>query len=235
MPKLAAIFLGTDVAAGGAAGANRLVAREEPDALLVKEVVVQERADRAKIDDVAGERVVERVAGKDVDLRVAAATHHHQFIRSGDLAGEPDAAGTHDAAVLVQLNRLRNLLPRFDHPFLNEAMGRLAVIEAVVLEATLAGLVADGAIERVIGQEILHYHSLIFFDLGAVRDDDGPVLGRRLAAGDESGDHFDLAGFGIFRAGFDLAHSAVGDDRERGVPAMSRGFRPRRGARPGSR
>ena len=43
---------------------------QEPDALLVEEVLAAQRADRAQIDDVAGQLVVERLAGKDVDLGV---------------------------------------------------------------------------------------------------------------------------------------------------------------------
>ena len=44
-----------------------------PDALLVEEVLAAERADRAEIDDVAGQLVFQRLAGEDVDLRVMAA------------------------------------------------------------------------------------------------------------------------------------------------------------------
>ena len=104
--------------------------------------------------------------------------------------------------------------------FLDEAMDRLAVAEAVILQAALAGLVADRAVERMIEQQILHDHPLVLLDLGAVGHQHGPVLGRRLAAGDQLGKQLDLAGLGVLGADLDLAHPAVGDHRERGVPAV---------------
>ena len=45
-------------------------------------------------------------------------------------------------------------------------------------------------------------------------------LAGRLAAGDQLGQHLDLAGLGVLGAGLDLAHPAVGHDRKRGVPAV---------------
>ena len=41
--------------------------------LLVEEVLVEQGADGAEVDDVAGEGVVDRLAGEDVDLGVVAA------------------------------------------------------------------------------------------------------------------------------------------------------------------
>ena len=52
---------------------------QEPDPLLVEEVLVAQRADRAEVDDVAGQLVVQRMAGKDVDLVVAAAIDDQQL------------------------------------------------------------------------------------------------------------------------------------------------------------
>ena len=43
---------------------------EEPDALLVKKILAAQGADRAEIDDVAGQLVVQRLAREDVDLGV---------------------------------------------------------------------------------------------------------------------------------------------------------------------
>ena len=98
-PECAAVLLGADVAAGRAARADRVVLREEPGPLLVQEIFVEQGADRAEVDDVAGQRVVDRLAGKDVDLGMVAAPHHLELAGLGDLAGEPDAPGAHDAAV----------------------------------------------------------------------------------------------------------------------------------------
>ena len=86
--------------------------------------------------------------GKDVDLGMVAPAHHLELAGLGDLAGEPDAPGAHDAPVHVELDQVRDVLARVDDPFLDEAMDRLTVAEAVVLQAALAGLVADRAVER---------------------------------------------------------------------------------------
>ena len=68
-PEPPLVLLGADVAAGRATGADRVVLGEEPDALLVQEVLVQQRPDRADVDDVTGQRVgVQGMAREDVDL-----------------------------------------------------------------------------------------------------------------------------------------------------------------------
>ena len=38
--------------------------REEPDALLVEEIFVEQGTDRTNVDDVPGERIFQRIAGK---------------------------------------------------------------------------------------------------------------------------------------------------------------------------
>ena len=76
------VVLGVDGAAGGAAAADVGLPLHEPDTLLVEEVLVAERAHRAEVDDVAGEFVVERMAGEDVDLLLRAAAGDHQLARA---------------------------------------------------------------------------------------------------------------------------------------------------------
>ncbi len=60
-----------------------VVLGEEPGPLLVEEVLVEQGADGAEVDDVAGQRVVDRVAGEDVDLGVVAAAASPAARRSG--------------------------------------------------------------------------------------------------------------------------------------------------------
>ena len=97
-----------------------------------------------------------------------------------------------------------------------------AEVVAEVLQHALAGLVADGAIERMIEQQIpssvCAWASLALL---AVGDDDGAVLGRRLAAGHDLGLHGDGA-VGLAFADLDQAHPATGDDGQRRVPAVVR-------------
>ena len=54
----------------GAAGADAAVPPHEPDPLLVQKILVAQRPDRAEIDHVARELVVQREAGHDVDFLV---------------------------------------------------------------------------------------------------------------------------------------------------------------------
>ena len=113
----------------------------------------------------------------DVDLRVGL-----------DLAHEPHAARAQDAAVAVQHQRRPEIDVGADtlaveHPP-RELHAALVGAEAVgeVLERTLAALVADGAVERVIDQQELE-------DAGAGLDDvwrlgrDDHAVGHRRRAG----------------------------------------------------
>ena len=107
-----------------------------------------------------------------------------------------------------------------DGPLLDEAMHGLTIAEAVILQAAFAGLVADRAIKRVIEQQILHDHPLVLLDLRAVGHEHRQILRLSLAGRYKLGNHLDLAGLGILRAGFDLAHAAICNHRERRVRAV---------------
>ena len=146
--------------------------------------------------------------------------HHLELAGPGDLARESDTPRAHDAAVLVELDQVRDILARVDQPLLHEPVAGLAVMIAIVLQSTFPGLVADGAVERMVQQQVLHDHPLVFLHLGAVGHQDGQVLRGCLAARDEPGHHLDLARLGILGARFDLAHPAVGHDRQSRVPAI---------------
>ena len=122
-----------------------------------------------------------------------------------------------------------------DDPLLDEAVARLAVLVAVVLEAAHPGLVADGAVERVVDQEILHDHPLVLFDLGLLVTRTVPSLAGVWQPGTSLGTILISPVLASFCADLDLAHPAVGDDRERGVPAVVRDIDPGELAPPGWR
>src|SRR5439155_7185514 len=84
---------------GTAIGANAVGLLQIPNALLVQEILAAQRPHGAEIDDVARQLVLQRHAGKDVNLRVVAALGDAEFRLAADFAREADAAGTHDAAV----------------------------------------------------------------------------------------------------------------------------------------
>src|SRR5438128_2711069 len=98
---------------------------------------------------------------------------------------------------------VRRLIFLVDHATL-----RSAEAETIILQQTLAGFVAYGAVERMIEQQRFEGLLLGVPSLGAVRDDDRAVLGGGLASGHD----FGLHGHGAVRlalAHLDQAHSAT--------------------------
>src|SRR5438132_13978935 len=88
-----------NAAASAAIRADAFCFLQVPDALLVQEILAAEGADRTEIDDVAGQLVLQRVTGEDVDLGPVAAIDDLQFGRARNLARETNAARAHDAAI----------------------------------------------------------------------------------------------------------------------------------------
>src|SRR5262249_46728900 len=78
------VVIDVNATAGRAAGTDALGLVQKPDALLVEEFLVRQRTDGAQVDDISGERIVDRVAGKNVDLGMMAAIGDGQFSRAGD-------------------------------------------------------------------------------------------------------------------------------------------------------
>ena len=185
-----------DAAAGAAIRANAVRILEVPDALLVKEVLAAQGADRADIHDIAGQLVVARLAGEDIDFRMVAAVNDLQLGCAADLAGETHAARAHDAAVRKQGDLIADvvligrLILVVDHPAL-----RPAETETVILQEALAGFVAHGTVERVIEKQRLERLHLGVSGLVAVGDNDRAVLGGGLAGGH----HLGLHGHGAVR------------------------------------
>jgi hypothetical protein len=216
------VVLGVDGAARRAAAADVGLTLQEPDPLLVEEVLVAERPHRAEIDHVAGELVGQRMAGEDVDLLLRPAAGDHQLSRARNLPREPHAAGAHDAAVDEQRDRGADVsLAAVERLQVGAALG-LAVLEVVVLQQALARLVADRAVDRVVDEQRLLDPGPAVLDELALGDDHGAVLDRRLAARHELGHHRDLARGRVPLTGFDQAHPAAGHDRQAGMPAVVR-------------
>ena len=56
---------------------NRSRLLQQPNALLKQKILIQQRSNRAQIDHIARQFIVQREARHDVDLLVAAAVDHH--------------------------------------------------------------------------------------------------------------------------------------------------------------
>ena len=233
---------GTSGAASGTYAVRRL---QIPDALFVEEVLAAQRPDGAEIDDVAGQFVLQRPTGEDVDFLVVPATHDGKFRRAADLAREPHAPRTHDAAIREQRDfRTEFRLVRRRILVVHHSRFGAAVLEAVILELALAGFIAHGAIERVVDEQAFERVGLgllrAFAGLAALRvirgvvqllergfalvvlagDDHRAVFHGSLAAGHDLRLHHDRA-VRLALADFDETHPARRDDRERLVVAIT--------------
>ncbi len=114
-----------------------------------------------------------------------------------------------------------------------KAAAFVAVLHGVFLQLALAGLVADGAVERVIDEEKFHHALAAFVDDGRVDADAhalGDLGGRSRSAGAASSRPracrrrrgWACAGRRLGHAHLDQAHAAVARDGELGVVAVMR-------------
>ena len=151
----------------------------------------------------------------------------------GDLIAEADAARAHDAALVIQADARADIdvlgLLRF---VLTETAFTLAVLDAELLQTTLARLIADRAVERMVGEQELHHTTTALLGelaFGA----DAHALADGVGAGDHGARHpADLgkavlvflglgAGSGTRRhAHLDEAHTAVARRAELRVVAV---------------
>src|SRR4029077_3549491 len=93
---VAAPVLHRDVAPHLAAGADRRLLVEVPDALGEAEAGRGQGADRADVHHAGGERIVQLLPRKGADLGAGAAVEEAELRRPRDLLGEADAAGALD-------------------------------------------------------------------------------------------------------------------------------------------
>ena len=116
----------------------------------------RQRADRADLHGVAREVRGERLVGERQHLRRVAAVGEADQRITGHLVGEARAPVAQDAALPVEQDeiadrdRLLEVALLLDVPALPRA-----VAERLVLQRALAALVADGTVERVVGEQQL--------------------------------------------------------------------------------
>ena len=89
------IRLDADIAACAAARTYRRCFLQIPDAYFEPEIAVGQRAHRANVDDVRGERVVENGPGKQRNGRMIAAIDHVQFVCLASLPGRKRTQRVH--------------------------------------------------------------------------------------------------------------------------------------------
>src|SRR5262249_19158152 len=118
------ILIDEDAAAGAAIGADALLALKKPDPLFIEKVLAAQGPDRAEIDHVPSQFVVERLARKDINLRMIAPVDDLELGGAADFTGEAHAARAHDAAIGKEGNRIADIgfvrwsILDIDHPAL---------------------------------------------------------------------------------------------------------------------
>src|SRR2546423_12242602 len=97
--------------------------------------------------------------------RVTTTVDKPEHIIFGNFLAEPDAAGTEDAALVVQRNAWSELhrLRLFNLVF-QETGFCCAIFDAEFLETAFARLITNRAIQRVINEEKFHCSPLAFTD-----------------------------------------------------------------------
>src|SRR5581483_5957598 len=127
----------------------------------------RERADRADLSHVAGERTAVRLVLERRDHGLRAAVDRDELAVLRDAVREARAAVAEDAALAVERDQRRDRDRLLERP-LRERHPRVpgAVPERQVLQRALAALVADRAVERVVDEDELERRVLA---LGGVR------------------------------------------------------------------
>src|SRR5215467_12014018 len=101
---------------------------------------------------------------------VTASIDEPEYIVVRDLLAKTDAPGAQDAALVIQCDAPANLYRfRLFHLVLQKTRLRVAVVDAELLQAAFAGLIADRAIERMIDKQEFHYPALTFLHQRRVR------------------------------------------------------------------
>ena len=153
----------------------------------------------------------------------------------GDLVHETDAAGAHDAALVIEPDARADIdVLRLFHLHVHEAGDSAAEADGLLLEAALAGLVADRAVERVVDEEKFHDALAAFLDEIA-GGADAHVLRDGVGAGNGGAGHPADGFVAVFVAGrllagcgagrhshLDEAHAAVARHRQFRMVAVVR-------------
>src|SRR5262249_7458005 len=103
------ILVNKNAAAGAAVYTNAFLRPQEPDALLVKEILAAQGTDGAEIDDITGQLVLQWLAGEDVDLGVISPVDDLKFRRAANFTRKAHAARAHDAAIGEETNRIADV------------------------------------------------------------------------------------------------------------------------------
>ncbi len=139
------------------ADARRAV--ELPGAGLVQEILGEEGADRAEVHDVTGPRVIQLTIRMNANERAVPALGDVQDRVVGRMFHEAHTARAQDTPVRDVQDIATKILHRIEPFRVGGGIARrcLSLLKDVVLQLALTGLIANGAIERVVDQQELQH------------------------------------------------------------------------------
>ena len=146
-----------EVGTGGVVRADRAAARELPSAGAVPKRLAGQRAHRADINHVARQLGVDGIACNRGDFGVLAPMNHAQLHDARNLLAETYTTRAMDAAAhLLHRDEWAHILVKHHALFFLVTGRRCAVPYGQILQLTLATLVTNGAVQRMIDQQEFH-------------------------------------------------------------------------------
>src|SRR5690606_31765552 len=115
-----------------------------------------QRTDRAQVDDVPRQLVIDAALDPGADLHPFAAARRAEFLDAGNVLPEAHAARAMDAARHVGRDERPDVLVLDDTLAFAEARNVPPATHRAILQLALAALVADRTVERVVDQQEFH-------------------------------------------------------------------------------
>ena len=147
----------------------------------------------------------------------------HQLVRTADFLGKTHAFAAQDTTIDEKRDVAQVAAAAGEGLDVGPA-GTLAVLEVIILQFALAGLVANRAVDRMPQQKPFLDHRTRLGNPFAVGNDHQIVGHGEIASRGKFRLHGDFAALGIAPSDFDQAHAATSDYRQRRMPAVVRNF-----------
>ena len=148
-----------DVGADAVVRRHQRMLRHLPRTRAIAIRLVVQRADRAQVDDVRRQLVIDALLDERADLGHLAAADRAELLEALDLLREAHAARAVNAARHVGGHERTEVLVLHHALALVVARDVAAEAHREILQLALAALVADRAVERMIDQQELHHRA----------------------------------------------------------------------------
>jgi len=181
LDQVVLLGLNRDLAAVPAVRANGVGSLQHPRTELVHGQAAGEGADRTDLNAPPAELAVQFMVGEVLDLGHRPAAGRRQRFDIHHFVAVPHAAQALDAPVHLRLDQRAEVL-LLEHPLdLDEPAGGRRVLMRKILQVAAAALVADRAVQRMVGQDKLQHRLVRLGDDGR-RGAHHHALGNRRAA-----------------------------------------------------